>query len=222
MSYINRLFGIHGSHPDRQGTPTTDYDRYANQQRQEIDRGYNPYIEQGQKVGTGYADTSTRMGDNPADYYDELMKHYQQSDSYKAKLADLTNRGRSTAAAGGMVGTASDQENQMRIASALMDEDVQNWMKNVLGIQHEGREGEKDIYDKGYQSSIDKANKYASITGGQASKYEQEQRDRSSQRDALIKSLFSGLGGVIGSVGGPIGTAIGTNLGERATAWMNK
>ena len=195
MSFWTRLFGV-SKHPERHAEQT--YAPYAQQQRDVLEQYFTPFLERGKQAGASYGDISQQMATDPTSYYQKLMEGYQQSPQYEQKMADMMKRARSAAAAGGMVGTETDRESQMKLANALLDEDMQGWLKNIMGIQGQGMQGESDLYRTGFQAASQMAPDIASTYGGQASAAVKGGRDDQARRNALMQSIFGGLGTIAG------------------------
>lgn len=119
-----------------------------------------------------------------------------------------------TAAAGGMRGSIQDISHESGILDMLMGDDMQQWLKNVLGIQGAGLQGESHLYDSGYDASKSIAGDLSNVLGTQAGLAFQGQREENKRND----DRNSGLGKLIGAgagyyFGGPMGASVGSNIG---------
>jgi hypothetical protein len=173
---------------------------------------YQPYINQGQEVDPRLMETYGRMGQNPMDYLNELMSGYSPSAGFKAKEKRLLETASNASAAGGFSGLPYDQEQQQGIVSALMDDSMQDWIKNVLGIQGTGLEGQQHISDRGYRASTG----YGDILGGnldqQAGLAFQGTAQKNQNRTNWMNLLGGGAGAALGFATQPTGSIFGKKL----------
>lgn len=159
---------------------------------------YQPYIDAGRQAGQESGAMYGRMANDPMQYLQELMNGYSMSDGYKHKENRLLNTASNAAAAGGFAGLPYDQEQQMSIQNALMDESMQQWLQNVLGIQGTGLAGQQHQADQGYNASTG----YGDILGGSLNQQagiafqgqQQRNQDRNGMR-GLLAGLLGGAGG---------------------------
>lgn len=218
MDFIASLFGGgSGNNPANNAMP------YFDQAADTVKQYYNPFISQGQGAYGQLEQTMnngqnaynamnpalTQMSTNPTAFLEALMQHYQPSNSYQTKLADMTKAAGNTAAAGGMRGSLNDIKNQANLTNTLMGEDMQQWLQNVLGIQNTGLSGlnnfynsgydaTKSLYNTGYDASKSLSSDLANILGTQGQLAFQGQRENNQSRNDLMGGLLSGFGGALG------------------------
>ncbi len=175
---------------------------YLNQIPGAVQPYYQPYIDQGQQAGQSAGAQYGRMANDPMQYLEELMGGYTMGDGFKRKEQRLLNTASNAAAAGGFAGLPYDQEQQAGITNALMDESMQQWLQNVLGIQGAGLQGQQHQADLGYGASTG----YGDILGGSLNQMgglafqgqQQRNQDRSGMRNMLAGLLGGGMGWATG------------------------
>ena len=149
----------------------------------------DPYIKRGNDQYAGLNDVYGRMGQNPTDFLEQMMKGYAPSRGFQLKRDEASRAAGNSAAAGGMRGTQMDQEGQQRLADSLMGEDMQQWLGNVMGIQGKGLAGQQHFYDQGFDASQGMAGNLANVLGSQAQLGMQGQ----SYKNQSLSDLLSGL-----------------------------
>lgn len=165
-------------------------------------KGYlNPYIQQGQGAYGQLNPLYSNMAQNPAGYLESLMKSYQPSTGFKMKQNDALQAAANTSAAGGMRGSYKDAQSQALLSDLLQDQDMQQWLSNVTGVQGSGMQGLQGFYDTGARAGSELGSDLANVLASQGSlKFQgQQQRNQGSQDIAseIMKSL-SGIGGTLG------------------------
>jgi hypothetical protein len=126
---------------------------------------FDPYIQQGQQAYGQLNPIYSQMASDPAAMLEQLMGQYQESPASKAMRDKAVQAAANTAAAGGMRGSFQDQEGESQLANMLMQQDMQQWLNNAMGVQGRGLGGLSDFYNKGYGASSDLANVYGSRAG---------------------------------------------------------
>lgn len=173
---------------------------------------YQPYIDAGQNAGAEAGSMYSRMGNDPMQYLQELMNGYNPSEGYKAKESRLLDIAHNTAAAGGYAGLPYDEEQRASMVSALMSDDMQQWLNNVLGVQDMGLSGQQHLADQGFQASTG----YGDILGGSLNQQGglafQGQQQRNQDKAALRKLFAGALGGAAGFGTQPTASAFGKTL----------
>jgi hypothetical protein len=213
MSFLDP-FGIFGDHS---GKNPADGARSYLDQIPGMEKGYfDPYISRGNAAYDSMNPILEAMMKDPSAFLENIMKDYKTSKGFQLKNDQMLKAAGNSAAAGGMRGSINDIGNEARITDMLMGDDMQQWLKNVLGIQGEGLQGEGHFYDMGYDASKFLAGDLSNILGTEAGLEFQSQREknqRASDRRAGIGSL---IGGGIGAMfGGPAGAYAGSNIGGK-------
>lgn len=173
---------------------------------------YQPYIDQGQAAGQQAGDVYGRMSQDPMQYLQELMSGYSPSTGYKAREKQLLDVARNTAQMGGYAGLPYDEQQRTGMVNALMSDDMQQWLTNVLGIQGAGLTGQQHQADQGYQASTG----YGDIVGGslnqRAGAAFQGQQQRNQDRGGMRSMLAQLLGGGAGLATKPSASLFGNKL----------
>lgn len=164
-------------------------------------QAYNPFIQEGQQTGNQLFPTQDQMAQNPVDYYNQLMSQYQPSQGYQYRESQLNKAAGNTAAAGGFAGTENDIANRTELINALMGQDMQQFLQNVLGIQGAGLQGQEERVNRGFGASHGLANYMGEVSGAQAGNAYAGQANRNQGR----AGVYSALSGLIGPVGNALG-----------------
>jgi len=160
---------------------------------------YNPYIQAGQgALGDLQSQISQLLG-NPGELYSQLGQNYQQSPGYKFALDQAMQAGGNAAAAGGMLGTPANQQNQMSMANNLASQDFGNYMQNILGLYGSGLQGLGGLNQMGYGAATDYASGLANTLGQQAQYAYGGQAGKNAGRSAMGQNIFGGLGALLGA-----------------------
>lgn len=179
---------------------------YITQAQDETRRNYQPYIKHGNDAYDSYAPNSQQMASHPVDYYNSLINQYQESPGYKSQLEDALGIARNTAAAGGMLGTPYDQVTQGKIGASLRSQDMQQWINNILGIQHEGTGHAEHLYDTGYDATKTMTSDINNMYGQKAQLAFQGDREKNSRFSSIVRALTgAGLGYATGGLSGVVG-----------------
>lgn len=116
-------------------------------------QAYNPFIQQGQQATNQLNPLYQQFAGNPTDYYNSILGQYQPSAGYQYKQDKLNQMAHNTAASGGYAGTGGDVQDRSELFNALMGEDMQQFLQNILGIQGAGMQGLQHQADTGYNAA---------------------------------------------------------------------
>lgn len=186
---------------------------YLNQIPGQLHGILDPYVNRGNDQYNNLNSVYGSMSSDPAGYLNKMMGQYQQSKGYQLQRDEATRAAGNSAAAGGQRGSLADITNQSRLTDTLMGNDMQEWLKNAMGIQNEGLGGQQHFYDQGYEASTGLAGDLSNVLGSQAS----NAMAGKNQENAGIQGLFgallglggAGLGGYLGGMGGAAGAGAG-------------
>ncbi len=174
---------------------------------------YSPYMQAGQGA----------LGDLQNQYkdllgggvQDRLGAGYKESPGYQYALNQALGASNNASAAGGMLGTPQNAEQNMGVATGLASQDYNNYLKNQMGLYGMGLEGEQGLNNQGFQANQDFANQLANVYGQQAAYGYQGQAGQNQAKSNAFGDIFSGLGMFGGGLmGGPMGAAAG--------GWLSK
>lgn len=177
--------------------PEKNANKYLNQIPGEQERYLNPFITAGQTAGNTLTGEYGKML-NPTDFINKIMAQYSLSPGAKYQSGLLTKGIANTAASGGYAGTPEAQRQYAQTANDVMSQDMQEYLKNALGVYDTGLSGEQDIYGKGFEASGSLADALASVLGSQGGlafqQGTQSNMDRQAFMNAMIKALSQGAG----------------------------
>lgn len=207
MGFLSGLFGSK-KNPADQAMP------YLNQIAPMAQGNLNPYINRGQEAGnTAFGEFNSLVSD-PTAFLDDLFANYSMSEGFKNRRNEALRTAGDAAATGGFAGTFADQKMQTQLADALLSEDMQQWLNNVLGLYGTGLEGLQNFNNQGFNASTDLTNILGSTLGAQGGLAFQGQQQKNKNNMDIMK-LISQIGGAAigGMVGGAPGAAAGAKVG---------
>lgn len=182
---------------------------------------YDPFINRGNEAANTLTPQFNQMSSDPAQFLEGLMGKYAPSRAYQLRNEEALRSAGNTAAAGGMRGSLNDIKNESRISDALLGDDMQQWLQNVLGIQGKGQEGLGHQVDTGFLGTQGLTGDLSNVLGTQAGLAFQGQANQNKSRSDALSGILQALGGVAGfglpgggTIGGSIFNGIG-NLGKR-------
>ncbi len=192
MGFWNNLFG---------GGNQEDPMQYLNQIPQQTGQYLNPYIQQGQQAGSAAQGQYGQMAQNPMDFLNQIMAGYKPSQGYQYKQGVMGRDMANTAASGGFRGTNEDQRQRGELINALMGQDMQQYLQNVLGIQGTGLQGQELGAGRGFQASGDMANITGTNLSERAGLRMNQENQRITDRGNMMKMLASIAGAASGVTG---------------------
>lgn len=152
---------------------------------------YDDYSGYGKSAGADMAGRNANMANDPTGYLNHLMESYQPSEGYKMKSHEDLRAAGNSAAAGGMRGSQQDVENSAKIQDMLMGDDMQQWLKNVMGIESEGSQGQSHMFDTGFNATNQQSNNNMNQAGLAFQGQAQNNANRSQFLSGLMKYLGS-------------------------------
>lgn len=210
MSWLTEMF--HPTNPADKAMP------YLDQLPDELKQYFQDYMNWGKSAYGTMNPVLSQMTTDPTGYLNKIMGAYEPSRSYQLQKDEMTKSAGNTAAAGGMRGSLGDITNEARITDTLMGNDMQNWLRNVMGLQDTGLQGMGHIFDTGFNANQAYAGDLGNIRGTQAQLAFQGQREANADKGDLFKGLLGALSSIAGGVlGGPLGGAIGSGIGSMFT-----
>ena len=208
MSFINMLPGIgqitmgaYGLNHE-QPNPADKAQEYLKQ----IPDALRPYFEHYINAGTGsMKDLQEQYGNminNPGELYNKFSSGYTESPGYHRALTEALNAGNNAAAAGGMLGTPTHEEQNMGIASGFASKDFEDYINHIMNLYSGGLNTASNINQMGYNASSDYGNTIGNTLGQQAQYGYAGQAAQNQARQANMNNIFSGIGNLIPSVPG--------------------
>jgi len=149
---------------------------------------YNPYIQAGYQSLSDLQDKYGQLMD-PTQHMADIMGHYQESPYAQTQQNELQRALGSTAAAGGFSGSPYHQHQVAQNVQNVLSKDMQNYLKDALGIEQEGISGEQGLEQQGLQSTQQLAEALGGIMGQQGELGFQEQRGLGQKASGLGNAL---------------------------------
>lgn len=159
---------------------------------------YSPYVNRGEQASQQAGDVYSRLSMDPQAFLQQIMAGYKPTEGYKFQSGQALKAANSAAAAGGYAGTDYDQMQRTELANQFANQDMQQYIQNILGLQGAGLQGLQRQGDTGFQASSGAADYFGNYFGnrGQA-----ESSGRRFQSQG-IQNLLSGLISAGGQIGG--------------------
>ncbi len=206
MSILSKLFGG-GSNP------MNNANQYLNQIPGVAHQGYDPYVNAGLDASGRTKSKYEDLMNDPTGFINKLMEGYKPSEGYQFQKDQLTKELGNTAAAGGIAGTPQDQMTQGEGVQKLLSGDMQQFLKNVLGVFDTGLEGEEGVATRGYDASGKLTDALGTNLNQQGSLAFQDASQQNKNRKDLWSMFGKALGGGAGfALGGLPGAAIGSGF----------
>lgn len=210
MSILSKLFGG-GSNP------MDAANQYLNQIPGTAHQGYDPYVNAGLDASGKTKSQYEDLMNDPTGFINKLMEAYKPSEGYNFQKDELMKSYGNTAAAGGIAGTPLDQENRAQGVQGLLSQDMQQFLKNALGVFGTGLSGEEGIAGRGFDANKGLTdllgNNLAAQSGAAFQNAKQNNSDRNSWFQNLAKALGVGAGALAGGVPGAVaGGKIGSSI----------
>lgn len=204
MGWLDDLFGG-GEKRNPADAAMPYYDKIPNMEH----KAYDPYVNRGNQAYDKFNPQLEKMTSDPTGFLNEILGNYTKSKDFQLKNDEITRAAGNTAAAGGMRGSIDDISNQSHITDSLMGSDMQEWVKNVLGIQDKGMEGEKHLYDTGFDATKNLTGDLSNVAGTQGSLAFQGQANQNQSHSDLMSALMKLAAGGAGAYfgGAPGATA---------------
>lgn len=131
------------------------YDKAMEQYQKYMQMGQGvqqPYLDAG-KEGLGNYQEWLKGQKDPSGFINNLMGNYQESPYAHMLQQQAMNAGNNSASASGMMGSSALMQQQMQNAGQIASGDMNSWLQNVLGINTQYGEGQKDLKNGGQQSA---------------------------------------------------------------------
>lgn len=144
--FLSGLGGMAGKNPYSEGGST-----FKNWIQQGIN-AQNPFFQAGTGALGGFQSRLGQMSD-PTKFINSIMGQYQESPWAKMATQQAQNAGTNAAAASGMLGSTPYMQSSENTANAISNQDMQNWMNSVLGVNNQYMNGENSLIHGGENSA---------------------------------------------------------------------
>jgi hypothetical protein len=141
--------------------PAEEANQYIKQIPGAVKQYYQPYMEAGQRQLPGLEEQYGQLMNNPGQRFNEIGSSFQQSPGFQFALNQALDAANRSAAAGGMAGTPSSQQNAMQLATQLGLQDYYNYMGGATDLYKMGLGGGHQLYSQGQQASSSMADQVA-------------------------------------------------------------
>jgi hypothetical protein len=194
MSWLSNAFGS-SKNPAGAGM------KYLDQIPGAMSPYFQPYISQGQESGGLLNEQYKQLTTNPGDFFAKLGQGYKESPGYQFRLRQALNAGENASAAGGMLGTPQDQQQQMGLANDIASQDYNEYMKNILGMFGLGQQGQQEQQRQGFGASTQFGENLASNLGSKAQLAYNGQQAQNQARGQNWANLINAGSSALGAFG---------------------
>lgn len=153
MSFWDSLFGV--SNPASAANP------YYNQIPGAINQQLGPYTQGGQWAQGQLQGPTSQLLSNPGAFVNSIGSNYQASPGFAWQLQQALAAGNQSAAAGGMAGSAQNQQQNMGIATQLANQNYNQYLQNAMGMFNTGYSGAQNMYGIGANAANESASDQA-------------------------------------------------------------
>lgn len=153
----------------------------------------NPFYEAGQRGMQDFQNWLAQMKD-PSAFINKLMGNYQESPWAHIQQQNARRAGINAASASGLIGSTPYLQQAQQNAHNISQEDMMNWLKNVLGINTEYGQGQHDLYTGGQHA----ADEISNIERDAGDWYAQNAYNKSQAQQSDKNALWGGISKLIG------------------------
>lgn len=139
--FLGGAFGDSGKPYD---AAMNQYQDWANKAQ----KAQNPFLQAGQGAIGNFQNWLSTM-QNPSGFINNLMGQYQQSPWAKYQQQQAMRAGTNAASASGLTGSTPFAQQLQQTSANISNEDMQNWLQNVLGINTQYGAGNQSLIDTG-------------------------------------------------------------------------
>jgi hypothetical protein len=129
--------------------PSKEADKYLKQIPGMAHGIYDPYMQQGQRLGGMLEGQYGQLMGDPGGMLNKIGGGYQQSPGFQFALKQALQAGGNAAAAGGMAGSPMHERANMETATGLANQDYNQWLQNAMGMYGTGLQGAQGMYGAG-------------------------------------------------------------------------
>ncbi len=186
MSWLSQNLTGHNKNP------ADSANQYLNQIPDVLKQYFQPYMQQGQQAGQQLTGQYNQMTTNPGELYSQLGQGYKESPGYQFRLKQALQAGQNASAAGGMLGTPQDQQQQSGIAEGLAGQDFDQYIQHILGLFGAGQQGQQQLQQQGFQAGTGLGENLGNVLGTQGQYAFGGQAGQNSNRSNNWSNLISG------------------------------
>lgn len=191
MSFIQGLEGMFGyQNPADAGMP------YLNGIQGQMGQYYNPYMQAGQQAINPLMQQYQSLMNDPSGKMNQIGANFQQSPGYQFNMNQAMAGANSGAAAGGMLGTPANQQQNATLAHNLANQDYGQYMDRGMGMYNQGLGGMNNMMQTGYGASNEMAQALANSMLSQAGMA----YAGSNNQNAANQSMWGNIAGLAGAL----------------------
>jgi len=173
--------------------PSKQADKYYDRIPDTLKQYLNPYVTAGQGAMGDLTKQYSDLMSDPGSILARIGKGYSASPGFEFAKNNGLNSINNAAAAGGMMGSASHQQDAGELSTNLANQDYGNYMKQAMGLWGKGLEGKEHINDMGFDASKSLAENLAQAMMSQGNLAYAGQASRNKARGDMFSDL-SGMG----------------------------
>jgi len=195
--------------------PYNDAMSQYGQWNQQAANQLNPYSQAGSGMIPQYQAWLKSM-QNPAEFQNQLMQHYQESPTAQYMQQQMVRQAQNAGSAEGTVGSTPYTQQVEQTAGNISEQDMNNWISNVLGINSQYGQGMGNMIGMGENAG----NALSSLYGDEAigmGDLAYNQGTAQNQQSGGFMSDLGRIGGAVGGfyAGGPAGALAGEQAGAQ-------
>lgn len=229
MSFLDNLFGGGQKKAAKEQAKAAEramQERRAAEERARQD--FRPYLQAGENALPQYQGMIDEMKDSPS-FLDSLIKQYQPSLGYKNQYDEGQRAITQAMGAGGMYGSGDFFKALQGSGQNVANNDLQQYLANVLGIRGNAMNALGGITNQGYNSAANIANIAANTGQGLAqdqTNYGQAKANQSLANSNILTNILgiggrALTGGISGYMNGGGYEGFGSGLGQGLRRGLN-
>jgi hypothetical protein len=184
---LGGLFGDSGKPYDK---AMEQYQNYFNQGKQT----QQPFYDAGTQGIKGYQDWLNQQK-NPTEFINKMMGDYQESPYAHQLQQQAMNAGNNAASASGMMGSSALMQQQQQNAGTIANQDMNQWLQNVLGINTQYGQGQNNLMNTGQTS----ANALTDMMNNMGKNMGEQSYNKEAAKQNNFWNTAGGVGSMIGS-----------------------
>jgi len=169
---------------------------YLNQIPGQTQQYQQPWLDAGKNQLPGLQDQYSQLMNDPGGRLNKIGEGFQHSPGFQFAMDQALQGGNHAAAAGGMAGSPQHEQQNMKLATDLGNQDYNNWMQNALGMYGQGLQGSQGMANQGQQAGESMADMIAQTLAQQANLQFQGQRQQNQNKNDLWGGIAKGIGSV--------------------------
>ena len=187
------LFGANGN-------PANSANQYLSQIPQTLQNAFQPFINQGATTGATTNNLYNQLATNPGGFSNQIGSNYQQSPGYNFALKQGLMGSNNAAAAGGMLGSPANQQQNSQIAAGYANQDYGNYMNRALSLFGTGAQGNENTLNRGYGAASNMGQDLSTLFGAQGQYAAQQTAGQNATQNNDMSQIFSGAASLLPSL----------------------